>query len=226
MNRAAAAMSAAGCFAAAVLALAWSWADLTVSVARAPENAKSLAQMTPDRWQQAFERLYQARALDPLNARYAAELGRHYAWLAWRSGGVADAARAYRRRSRAAYLESIGRRPSWGYAWANYAESRLLQDDAEYGTRLALERALVLAPLETKTQLKSLLVAFSIWDRLSESQRAKTVASLRRALLVDENVELIFRMAVHTGREHIVEGVLTHARHRELLNRIVAQSGR
>jgi hypothetical protein len=219
-------MSAAGCFAAAVLALAWSWADLTVSVARAPENPKSLSKMTPHRWRQAFDRLYRARALDPLNARYAAELGRHYAWLAWRSGGVAEAALAYRRLSRAAYVESVSRRPSWGYAWANYAESRLLQGAAEEGTRRALERAMLLAPLETKTQLKSLLVAFSTWDRLSESQRVMTAGSLRRALSVDEDVDLILRMAVHAGREQIVEGMLTHARHRELLNRIVAQSGR
>lgn len=219
-------MAAAGCFAAAVLALAWSWADLTVSAVRAPENPKRLARMTPERWQEAFDRLYQARALNPLNAQYAAELGRHYAWLAWRSGGVADAARAYRQRSRAAYSEAIGHRPSWGFAWANYAESRLLEGDAGAQTTLALERALTLAPWETKTRLKSLLVAFSIWDALSEGQRTETVATLRRALLIGDDVDLILRVAVQAGRESLVEGMLTHTRHRELLSRIVAQSNR
>lgn len=219
-------MAAAGCFAAAVLALAWSWADLTVSAARAPENPKRLARMTPERWRNAFDRLYQARALDPLNGRYAAELGRHHAWLAWRSGGVPEAARSYRQRSRAAYAEAISHRPSWGYAWANYAETLLLEGDAGSRTALALERALALAPWETRTQLKSLLVAFSIWDALSEGQRAETVATLRRALLIGDDVDLILRMAVHAGRESLVEGMLTHSRHRELLGRIAVQSGR
>lgn len=226
MSRAAAAIVAAGCFAAAVQALAWSWADLTVSATRAPENPKRLAQMTPQRWRNAFDRLYQARALDPLNARYAAELGRHYAWLAWRSGGATDAARSYRQRSRAAYAEVIGHRPSWGYGWINYAESRLLVGTAGARATFALERALALAPWETKTQLKSLLVAFSIWDALSESQRAEAVATLRRALLIGDDVDLILRMAVHAGREDLVEGMLTDTRDRELLSRIVAQSGR
>lgn len=226
MSRAVAAIAAAGCFAAAVLALAWSWADLTVSATRAPENPRKLSHMTPQRWEEALDRLYQARALDPINARYAAELGRHYAWLAWRSGGAADVARAYRRRSRLAYAETIGHRPSWGYAWANYAESRLLEGAADEGTRLALDRALELAPWETQTQLKSLLVAFSIWNGLSESQRAKTVAALRRALLVGDEVDLILRMAVHAGQEGLVKGMLTHARDRQLLQRIVAQSSR
>lgn len=226
MSRAAAATAAAACFAAAVLALAWSWADLTVSAARAPERPKQLAQMTPQRWQQAFQRLYQARALDPLNARYAAELGRHYAWLAWRSTGVSNAARAHRQRSRAAYAETIGRRPSWGFAWVNHAEARLLEGIVDGHTRAALERALKLAPWETKTQLKSLLVAFSIWDGLNEHQRSMTVATLERALEAGDDIDLILRMAVHAGHETLVAGMLTQDRHRELLNHIVAQSSR
>lgn len=182
--------------------------------------------MTPQRWQQAFDRLYQARALDPRNARYTAELGRHYAWLAWRSGGVPDAARSYRGRSRAAYATTIGHRPSWGYAWANYAESRLLEGAADERTRFALERALALAPWETRTQLKSLLVAFSIWEDLSESQREKTVASLDRAIKAGDDVDLIVRMAVHAGRENLLQGKLSQKRHRQLLDHILAQSGR
>ncbi len=226
MSRAAAATAAAACFAAAVLALAWSWADLTVSAARAPERPKQLAQMTPQRWQQAFQRLYQARALDPLNARYAAELGRHYAWLAWRSGGVANAARAHRQRSRAAYAETIGHRPSWGFAWVNFAEARLLEGVIDGHTGAALERALELAPWETKTQLKSLLVAFSIWDGLSERQRSMTVATLERTLTGGDDVDLILRMAVHAGQASLVAGMLSQDRHRELLKHIIAQSSR
>ena len=226
MSRVAAAVAAAGCFTAALLALAWSWGDLAVNAARAPENPKRLSQMTPQRWREAFDRLYQARALDPLNARYAAELGRHYAWLSWRSGGVADAARPYRWRSAAAYAEAIGHRPSWGYAWANYAEARLMAGAAGEQTRVALERALALAPWETKTQTKSLLVAFSVWDDLSEGQRAKATATLRRALLVGDDLDLVLRLAVHAGKARLVESMLTPGRQRQLLHRIIAQSGR
>lgn len=221
-----AAITAAACFSAAVLALAWSWADLTVSATRAPERPKRLAQMTPERWGEAFKRLRQAQALAPLNANYAAELGRHYAWLAWKSGGVVDASRSYRRRSRAAYADSIRYRPTWGYAWANYAESNILAGVVSEDTIFALDRAVKLAPWETKTQLKSLLVGFSIWDDLNEHQRMEITATLRRALLVGDDVDLIIRMAVQSGQESLVEGMLTQAPQRELFGRIMAQSAR
>lgn len=221
-----AALAAAACFAASVVTLAWSWADLTVSAVRAPEQPKKIAQMTPNRWREAFHRLHQARALDPLNANYAAELGRHHAWLAWRSDRATDASRWYRLRSRAAYAEAIGRRPTWGYAWANYAEASLLAGVTGPGTNLALERAMVLAPWEAKTQIKSLLVGLSVWNQLSEGQRNEVTATLRRALFVGDNVELIIRMAVQSGQVTLLEGMLTQARHRDLLSRVIAQSRR
>jgi tetratricopeptide (TPR) repeat protein len=219
-------MAAAGCFTAAVASLAWSWADLTISAVRAPDNPKRLSQMTPQRWREAVDRLYQARALDPLNARFPAELGRHYAWLSLRSSGVAEAARDYRLRSGAAYAEAIDCRPTWGYAWANYAEARLLAGAGGEQTREALERALTLAPWETGTQTKSLLVAFAIWDDLNESQRAMTVAMLRRALSAGDDLDLVLRLAVNAGKASLAESMLRPGRQRELLRRIVAQSDR
>jgi len=226
MRLAVATLAAAACFAASVLALAWSWADLTVSAARAPEQAKRFAQITPNRWREAFHRLHQARALDPLNANYTAELGRYHAWLAWRSDRATEASRSYRQRSRAAYAEAIARRPTWGYAWANYAEATLLAGVTGPGANLALERAMVLAPWEAKTQIKSLLVGLSLWNGLSEAQRNEVTATLRRALFVGDDVELIIRMAVQSGQVTLLEGMLTQARHRVLLGRVIAQSGR
>ena len=209
-----------------MLALAWCWADLTVSATRAPEQQKRLAQMSPTRWREALHRLHQASALDPLNARYDAELGRHYAWLAWRSSRMPEASRSFRQRSREAFGAAVGARPSWGYAWVNYAESSLLAGIADDGTRLALDRAMTLAPWETRAQLKSLLVAFSLWDRLDENQRRLATETLRRALVVGDEVELIVRMAVHSGRENLVERWLVQESHRELLDRVMDQTGR
>ncbi len=214
------------CFAATVLALGWAWGDLAVRAAKAPDRIGQMAGMTPQRWQRALDRLYQARALEPLNADYAAELGRHYAWLAWLSRSAPEASRLNRKKSRAAYAEAIGRRPSWGFAWANYAEASLLEGGAGDEARLALERAMRLAPWETRTQLKALLVGFSLWDGLDQPQQAALTASLQRALLIDEDVDLIVRMALQTGRESLLSNLLTKARHREILQRILSQSGR
>lgn len=179
--------------------------------------------MTPERWRTALERLYQARALNPRSAAYAAELGRHHAWLAWRSAAAPQAARAYRKRARAAYAEAIARRPTWGFAWANFAEAGLLAGAAGADTRRALGRALALAPWEPGTQQKALLAGFALWETLGEDERSQVAATLRRALRIGDEVELIIRMAVQTGREALLAGLLTDPRQRELLDRLVAQ---
>ncbi len=85
---------------------------------------------------------------------------------------------------------------------------------------------MVLAPWEAKTQIKSLLVGLSLWNGLSDGQRNDVTATLRRALFVGDDVELIIRMAVQSGQVTLVEAMLTQPRHRELLSRVIAQSGR
>lgn len=182
--------------------------------------------MTPERWREAFARLHQARALDPLNAKYAAELGRHHAWLAWRSLSVADASRAYRRNSQEAFSQAISLRPSWGYAWANFAEARLLQGLTDERTVAALDRAMTLSPWEPKTHQKSLLLAFALWDALDQEQRQMAGNTLQRALLAGVELDLIFRMAVQAGQQKLVKEMLTQSHHRRRLDELIAQSER
>jgi hypothetical protein len=226
LRRVGAAAAAAVCFSASVVALCWSWADLTVRSTRAPERPSDIAGMTQDRWHTAVRRLQQSRALNPLEANYAAELGRHYAWLAWRIQGMPGKSAGYRSISRASYLDAIRIRPTWGFSWVNYAEADLLARGNNTSTHLALRRAIALAPYEPKVQLKVLTLGFSLWDGLSEDIREGIRDTLKRAVAIGNDVDLIIRLAVQTKRVSDVADILTEKRHLEALEKLAHPANR
>lgn len=180
--------------------------------------------MSPERWRDALRRLGQASRLNPWNADYAAELGRHYAWLAWREQGSPDRSAVYRKASADSYRTAIRLRPTWGFAWINFAESRMLAGQNDQETHRALQRAMDLAPLEPDTQLKVLLVGFSLWDTLPEATRDEVRATLRRAILLNNRVDQIIRLAFQTNRTAELTGMLKQPRHLDLYDRIKTQA--
>ena len=226
LRRVGSAAAAAVCFSAAVIALCWSWADLTIRATRAPERPSNITGMTQNRWHTAVRRLHQARGLNPLEANYAAELGRHYAWLAWRSQGVAGESAGYRSISRANYLDAIRIRPTWGFAWINYAEADLLTRGNSTSTHFALRRAIALAPYEPNAQLKVLALGFSLWDSLSEELRSGVRGTLKRAVAVGNDVDFVIRLAVQTSRASDVVDLLTEKRHLEILEKLAHPANR
>ncbi len=219
-------VAAAVCFCASIVALCWSWADLTVRSTRAPDRPSDISKMTTDRWQTAVRRIQQARAINPFDANYAAELGRHHAWLAWQSQGLAGVSAGHRNISSNGYRQAIRLRPIWGFAWANYAEANLLAGKGNSETGSALWQAIALAPYEPGVQLKVLLVGFSLWDDLPSKLRAEVQATAKRAVEIDNDVNMIIRTAVQTGRESVLASVLSEARHLEALEKVLSRAPR
>ncbi len=219
-------VAAAVCFCASIIALYWSWADLTVRSTRAPDRPSDISKMTTDRWQTAVRRIQQARAINPFDANYAAELGRHHAWLAWQSQGLTGVSARHRDISSDSYRQAIRLRPIWGFAWANYAEANLLAGKGNSETGSALWQAIALAPYEPGVQLKVLLVGFSLWDDLPSKLRAEVQATAKRAVEIDNDVNMIIRTAVQTGRESVLGSVLSEARHLEALEKVLSRAPR
>lgn len=91
-------------------------------------------------------------------------------------------------------------------------------------THHALRRAMDLAPLEPDTQLKVLLVGFSLWDTLPEATRDEVRATLRRAVLLNNRVDQIIRLAFQTNRTAELTGLLKQQRHLDLYDRIKTQA--
>ena len=111
----------------------------------------------PAQWDDAYRRLSLARGLNPLSADHSADLGRLMDWQSLRQSlGCAEYA-TDRARAGHCHAEAIVKRPTWGYAWAHYAENQLLMGNQGDDFLLALEKAIVLAPWEPGVQIKTIL---------------------------------------------------------------------
>jgi hypothetical protein len=147
-------------------------------------------------WETAFGRLQQARRLNPLNADYSADLGQLMEWHSWqRSLGIGESA-ASRALAEEFYLEAISRRPSWGFAWAHYAENRLLQGRSGKEFQIALEKAIELSPWEPGVQRKVAWMGMAAWDLLPTVLRERVRQNIERAVQLDIYRYEIVRLAV------------------------------
>lgn len=147
-------------------------------------------------WDQAYFRLSLARRLNPLKADYSADLGRLMEWRAWRQ--LPDAPENARDRAIAEffYREAIGSRPGWGYAWANFAENRLLQGKLDVEFLRALEMATIYAPWEPWVLLKVAWMGMATWDQLPDHMRPIVKESIRRLVELEAFPYDIVRLAV------------------------------
>jgi len=149
-----------------------------------------------EQWSRAYARLLFARRLNPLNADHSADLGRLMEWRSWRepSGGL-EFART-RANAEEFYEEAIRRRPTWGFAWANYAENRLLLGKLDDKFLHALKRAASLAPWEPWVQRKIAWMGMATWAELPNRSREIVRENVRRAVQLENFPNEIVRLAV------------------------------
>ena len=147
-------------------------------------------------WETAFERLQLARRLSPLNAGYSADLGRLMEWHSWQQSPGSGRSVASRALAEEYYLEAISSRPSWGFAWAHYAENRLLQGRSGKEFQIALGRAIELSPWEPGVQRKVAWMGMAVWDLLPTELRDRVRENIERAVQLDVYRYEIVRLAV------------------------------
>ena len=159
----------------------------------------------PEQWSAAYGRLSLARRLNPLNADYSANLGRLMDWQSWRHSPGSAEYEQYRVRASQYHAESVGKRPSWGYAWAHYAESQLLLGNRGYEFVQALEQAIVLAPWEPGVQRKVVWMGLAAWADLPGHLRVMVKENIHRTVKLDLYLNEVVRLAVQFGwLDHLV----------------------
>lgn len=138
------------------------------------------AALGPGDWARAQSRLERAARLDPDEPAIAEDIGRLHE-LRSRVAPGADA-KAELARALAYFRDSLARRPTSPYTWANLAivKSGLGQFDAEFLG--AIDRAARLGPWEPEVQLALADVGLRHWDRLTPPARQAIHAAMGRGL--------------------------------------------
>ncbi len=177
----------------------------------------------PAQWDAAYSRLSLARRLNPLSADYSADLGLLMGWRSLRPSPTGAQYAAYRASAVNFYGESVGKRPSWGYAWARYAESQLLLGNQGYEFLQALEKAIALAPWEPGVQRKVAWMGLATWDDLPERLRIVVKESVRRTIELGLYLDEVVRLAVQFGwLDQLIPMMRTDGQ-RKALERILKQ---
>jgi hypothetical protein len=200
-----AAAAASLLFSLAVMAFSWSLADLASVRARLSMADWEVQQHAGpvEEWQTAYDRLRLAHRLNPLSADYSADLGRLLEWRAWQHPPGSRGYDRYRDRASSLYLETVAKRPSWGFGWAHLAENQLLRGIEGSSYRTALEKAIALAPWEPAVQRKVAWMGMASWPSLPESTRASVRENVQRALDLTVYADEIVRLSLqyHWGEE-------------------------
>ena len=220
-----AALTASLVFSLALLAIVFGAADLAGHSARGWMTSWEAERRVSDvaQWNQAHSRLLIAHRLNPLNADYRANLGHLMEWRSWHESPDGLGFTPARANAEAFYLDAISRRPSWGYAWANFAENRFLQGNTDEKFLRAMEMAMALAPWEPLVQRKVAWMGMATWEDLPHSTRELVREDIRRIVELEDFSTQIVRLAMHYGWLDHLKPMLRTERQREGLTSVLEQ---
>ncbi len=213
-------------------AAAWGWADLRALGPRQAMAGWERQGYVDDGydWEGAVTRVESARGLNPVSADYVMELARLYEWRAFQQRLTPELAQAHRVRAMTYYQEALRLRPSWGAAWAELAQSRVLSDKGMDETLAALERATVFGPWDSEVHRRVIWIGISRWERLPDGARRQVRQVIQRALEIDTTLQapyfidvFIVETAVHYGWHDQLRGLLTKPAHLKLLDERLQQ---
>ena len=223
-----AALGASLAFALSLISLSHGFADLGAGSARAwMHEWHQRGQVTSAaQWTTAFERLTLARQLNPLNADYSADLGRLTDWYSWVQAARNENVTASRALAGELYGESITKRPSWGFAWAHYAENKILSGQFESDLEQVLKKSIELAPWEPGVQLKVAFAGMATWDSLSPDLRGAVKHSIERAVQLDVHRHDIVRLAIQYDWLENLTPMMRSERQIATLNFVLETTGR
>lgn len=170
-------------------------------------------------WKEANGKMKVATSLAPFDADYSFDMGRLYEWDALRHEIWEKKAKDSRSVAIEWYKRAITGRPSFGLAWANLAQSKVLNQEIDDETIGALELAMIYGPWEPVLQQKVIWVGMAIWFQLPEPLKSKLTVSISRALRNDRQGKFVIEAAIKLGRTAILRPLLTEKKHIDLLER-------
>lgn len=223
-----AALGASLAFALSLISLSHGFADLAAGSVRVwmREWQQHRQVSSAEQWTDAFERLSLARRLNPLNADYSADLGRLTEWRYWLQTARDERSGTPRALAGEFYRESLGKRPSWGFAWAHYAENQILSGQPGPDLEKSLRKSIELAPWEPGVQLKVAFVGMAAWDSLSPELRGEIRDSIERAVQLDVHRDEIVRLAIQYDWLDNLIPLMRTERQMATLNFVVERSRR
>ena len=220
-----AAAAASVSLALAVLAAGVALSDLAGATARAKMRGweERLRLDDPGDWTLAYRRLGLSRRLNPLNADHSADLGHLAEWRSW-SLPPADPRRLeLLAEARRFHSEAVGKRPSWGFAWARLAENRMLSGLVDDDFVASLDNAMRLAPWEPGVQRKVAWMGMAAWDGLPAATRRAVEESIRRSVILELHPEELVRLALQYDWLERLRPMMQTPRSRSALSKVLGR---
>ncbi|MCF6354843.1 MAG: hypothetical protein L3J26_07030 [Candidatus Polarisedimenticolaceae bacterium] len=207
----------------AVWAARWGWAEVLVAEPRNVMDRWKTGQVMPadeelDRLGKLLER---AQSLNSKNADIAFDQGRFAEWLASQHPLWSKEAQSRREVAIGYFREAISLRPSWGLAWINLANSLVLNQQLYSGGMDALEKAAVLAPLESDVQQRVVWLGLSQWKHADDDLRVRLKNILESILNVRSYV--VVKAIADFRLEKELGNLLVSDEDQELLNKMLAK---
>jgi len=211
------------CLGLATAATLRAWADIMTLPAR---NTMTMWEQqgtvsNQQEWRAALAQMQQAHHLEGSNADYVFDLGRLFEWQALTQSQWTLHAHRYRSQAIRYFRTVTTMRPSWGFAWAHLAASKVLNQELDNEAIAALEKALVLGPWEPGTQRKVIWLGTSIWNQLPIELQDKLKLGLRRALRLQPRE--VIDITIATGWEDHILPFLEQELDRQYLKRRLRQ---
>jgi hypothetical protein len=146
-------------------------------------------------------------------------------WQVWRYSPESAESKKYRARASQFYAEAIGKRPSWGFAWAHYAKNQLLSGNRDSKFMVALEKAMLLAPWEPGVQLEVAWMGMATWSEQPALIRNLVEESIRRTVNLEGDLEEIALLAIQYDWLDRLTPMMRTNRQLAALNRVLMRTG-
>lgn len=225
LRRLSAAAIAWVCFSLAAVGVCVALADLAGVTARVTMRRweKGLQLDSLQDWDTAFRRLALSRRLNPLNADDSADVGHLLEWRSWALPPADPERHELLLRARRFHVEAIDKRPSWGFAWAHYAENRLLSESPDEQFVAALHNAMQLAPWEPGVQRKVAWMGMAAWSVLPKATRSMVEESIGRSVELEPRPDELVRLAIQYGWLDRLAPMMRTPRASAALERVLGQ---
>jgi len=119
------------------------------------------------------KQLATAQSWNGINADIAFERGLVAEWQALQTPVWTKPAHEYRNQAIGHFKKALELRPSWGMAWVHLANSLVLNKQLYSGAMEALEKASIVAPLESGVQQRIIWLGLSQWRHLDDERRRR-----------------------------------------------------
>ncbi len=139
-----------------------------------------------EEWRYSEQLLHFAEDFIPKNPRLMAHAAQLYDWRAWLEQEERAVRTHYLELSLEYHRRGLRSRPAWPYSWADFAAAKARRGLLDEEFQAAYATAARLGPWEVGVQSRLIEIGLPNWRQLNRESRDTLVATLQRALAVQE----------------------------------------